>query len=61
MLTKLMTALASFRREESGATAIEYAIIVGVIAAGVAVGATTFGGDVTGALNGMSTELSAMK
>lgn len=61
MLTKLLSALASFRREESGATAIEYAIIVGVIAAGVAVGAGTFKGDVTGALNGMSTELSAMK
>jgi pilus assembly protein Flp/PilA len=40
-----------FRKNESGATAIEYALIAGLIAVGIIVGAQTLGGQINTQFN----------
>ena len=56
-----MQLIASFLRDDSGATAIEYGLIAALIALGIMVGATSLGGalnaefvSIASALNGAS-------
>ena len=41
----------NFTRDESGATAIEYGLIAGLIAVGIIAALTAFGGGLTGMFN----------
>ena len=43
--------LTRFRREESGAAAAEYALLLAIIAAGLAVAAGTLGSEISAAMN----------
>lgn len=49
--------LQTFLRREDGASAIEYAIIAGLIAVGIITAATALGTDVTGLFNTISDTL----
>ena len=46
-LSHVEAKLARFSREESGATAVEYALIVGLIAVAIIVAVTALGGSLT--------------
>ncbi|WP_082080182.1 Flp family type IVb pilin [Cupriavidus basilensis] len=46
-------ALAGFIRDERGATAIEYGLIVGLVAMGIVTGATTLGGNLSSAFSNL--------
>jgi pilus assembly protein Flp/PilA len=47
----------TFARDESGATAIEYALIAALIAVGIVTAATTLGTDISSLFGTVSTEL----
>ena len=47
--------LVAFLADDSGATAIEYGLIAGIIAIGLIVAMTTFGTNLTGLFNMVST------
>ncbi len=51
--------LARFLREENGAAAAEYALLLAIIAAGLAVSAGTLGSAISGALNSASSDITA--
>ena len=51
--------LARFLREENGAAAAEYALLLAIIAAGLAVSAGTLGTAISGALNSASSTINA--
>ncbi len=46
-----------FRKNESGATAIEYGLIAALIAVAIITAATTLGGDIANTFTRVSTEL----
>ena len=46
--------LVDFTRDDSGATAIEYGLIVGLIAVGILAALVVFGGGVTGMFNNIN-------
>ncbi|HMS20825.1 Flp family type IVb pilin [uncultured Sphingorhabdus sp.] len=48
----------SFLRDDSGASAAEYALILAIIGAGIAVAAIALGGAISGALNDATTCIS---
>ncbi|QND51778.1 Flp family type IVb pilin [Phyllobacterium sp. 628] len=48
---------AGFPKNRSGATAIEYALIAGIISIGIVAGAGTLGNAVGGAFNGVATKV----
>jgi pilus assembly protein Flp/PilA len=50
-MRKLLARGKFFSRDEKGATMVEYAIVVGVIAFVAIAGATTFGSDLSSALS----------
>ena len=50
-MTKSVHFLARFCREESGAAAAEYALLLAIIAAGLAVAAGTLGSEISEAMN----------
>jgi pilus assembly protein Flp/PilA len=50
-----MTTLIRLWKDESGASAAEYALILAIIGAAIAVAAITLGGTIGGALNNAST------
>ena len=45
----------AFLRDESGASAAEYALILAIVGAGIAAAAFTLGGSISGAMNTAST------
>lgn len=47
-----MNSIISFLRNESGAAAAEYALILAIVGAGIAVAAVALGGAVSAAING---------
>jgi pilus assembly protein Flp/PilA len=55
-MKKLMT---KFRKNESGATAIEYALIAGLIGVVIIAGATTLGNNVSAKLTSVGTKVTA--
>jgi len=56
----MLSLIKRFYREERGATATEYAMLVVFIALAIAVGAQTLGGGVTNLFNAVSTTLQAV-
>lgn len=52
--------LARFTKNERGATAIEYGLIVGLIALGIAVGATKLGSDISTGFSTIGTRITAL-
>ena len=55
-----MNFLRRFRKEEEGATAIEYGLIAGLIAVVIITAVTALGTDLTGLFEGISTELNSV-
>ena len=53
--------LRKFRRNQSGATAIEYALIAAVVGIGILAGAQALKGDLNTKLTGLGTDLTAAK
>lgn len=51
-MKNLLTATRNFIREEEGATAVEYAVVVALIIIGAIAAVTAFGGALTGWFNG---------
>jgi pilus assembly protein Flp/PilA len=49
----------NFTRDESGASAAEYALILAIVGAGIAVAAAALGGAISGAMNRATTEIAA--
>lgn len=49
-----------FLSNESGATAIEYGLIAGLIAVGIVVGATALGTDLNGLFSRLATKLNGL-
>lgn len=47
-----MRSITSFLRNESGAAAAEYALILAIVGAGIGVAAAALGGAISGAING---------
>jgi len=47
-----MSSIISFLRDESGAAAAEYALILAIVGAGIGVAAAALGGAISGAING---------
>ena len=63
MLSKLFLLqlkISSFFKREDGATAIEYAIIAGLIAVVIIVGATALGEDISGLFERIATKLESI-
>ena len=58
-MTKLQTLAARFIRDEEGATAVEYALMVALIAAVVITGARFLGNTSNNVLNGVGTQVAA--
>jgi pilus assembly protein Flp/PilA len=56
MKTYLQQAIA-FLRDEEGASAIEYALLVALVALGIAAALTTFSGKITSLYNRVGTQL----
>lgn len=52
--------LARFQRQQRGATAIEYALIVGLVALGIAVGAKQLGTDISSGFTTLGTTVKNM-
>lgn len=52
-----MTFLSKFVRDESGAAAAEYALILAIVGTGIAGAAILLGGAITGAMNSAATEI----
>ena len=53
-MTKSSVSLARFLREENGASAAEYALLLAIIAAGIAVAAGTLGSAISNAMDNAS-------
>ncbi|MCC1482893.1 Flp family type IVb pilin [Roseibaca sp. Y0-43] len=53
----MLTIMKSFLKDESGATAIEYGLIAGLVAVAIIGGLTALGVDLTALFTGVSTEL----
>jgi pilus assembly protein Flp/PilA len=53
----MLTALKSFARDESGATAIEYGLLTGLLAIGVSVSLSVFGNPLEQVFSKVSTQL----
>ena len=49
-----------FAKDESGASAAEYALILAIVGAGIAAAATTLGTNIATALNGAATTIGAV-
>jgi pilus assembly protein Flp/PilA len=49
----------NFLKDESGAAAAEYVLIIGVMGVAIAAGATVFGGDLKDALTNIGTAIKA--
>ena len=58
-MTKSVRFLARFCREESGAAAAEYALLLAIIAAGLAVAAGTLGSSISNAMDNASSCIDA--
>ncbi len=54
-MRKITTALTSLWRDESGASAAEYALILAIVGTGIAVAAVTLGTAISGAMTTAST------
>lgn len=54
-MTAVLERLSSFGADESGATAIEYGLIAGLVAVTIIVGMTAFGSSLSGMFNMVST------
>jgi pilus assembly protein Flp/PilA len=52
-----MRSFISFLKDESGAAAAEYALILAVVAGGIAVAAGTLGTDITNTLNAIAKDV----
>jgi len=52
-----MTKFASFLRDESGASAAEYVLILAIIGGGIVLAATALSGAISSALNGAATTI----
>ena len=50
-----MTKFVSFLKEEAGASAAEYALILAIVGAGIALAAIALGGSITNAVTGAAT------
>ena len=59
MKTHLLRPLRRFRRATKAVSALEYAILVGVIAVAVGAALATFGGEITTAIEKIGTNLKA--
>ena len=58
-MTNSIGFLARFLREENGAAAAEYALLLAIIAAGLAVAAGTLGSAISNALDNAATDIKA--
>ena len=56
----MRTLMNRFRRDEGGATMVEYGLLVGLIALVVALGATVLGQDISTMFNDIGTYLSGL-
>ena len=52
-----MTFVKTFIRDESGASAAEYALILAIVGAGIALAASTLGGAIETAISNTTTEV----
>lgn len=52
-----MTKLASFLKDESGASAAEYALILAIVGAGIAVAALYLGNQISNAINDIGAKI----
>ena len=50
----------SFLRDESGASAAEYALILAIVGSGIAVAAVALGGAISGSLNKQAAKITAI-
>lgn len=57
MLSLFVNLKTRFQRDETGATAVEYGIMVGLIAVAIIVVVSTLGGQLTGLFQDVSTQL----
>ncbi len=55
----MMNKFVAFLKDEEGATAVEYGLIIGLIAAVIVVIVSTLGGQVNSSFNKVSTQLPA--
>lgn len=55
----MLRSITRFLRDEEGATAIEYGLIAGLVAIGIAVALTALGTDLSGLFTRISTKLKA--
>ncbi|MFZ4601407.1 MAG: Flp family type IVb pilin [Caulobacterales bacterium] len=55
----MKTIMKKFRKDENGATAIEYALIAGLIGVVIIAGATTLGNNVSAKLTSVGTKVTA--
>jgi pilus assembly protein Flp/PilA len=60
-LIMLMESLRSFIKREDGASAIEYALIAGLIAVAIITAVAAVGTDITAVFNNIATELKKVK
>jgi pilus assembly protein Flp/PilA len=58
-MLKLISKIQAYKKDESGATAIEYGLIAAGVAVGIAVVVFTFGDDLTALFEGMSEQLNS--
>jgi pilus assembly protein Flp/PilA len=58
-VTDMTKFVREFLRNESGASAAEYALILAIVGAGIAVAAAALGGAISGAMNRATTTISA--
>jgi Flp pilus assembly pilin Flp len=56
----MLCVINTFRRNESGATATEYAMLIVFVALAIAAGAQTLGGGITNLFNSVSTTLTGV-
>jgi pilus assembly protein Flp/PilA len=57
LLFKIHDRMMKLREDETGASAVEYAILVGIVGAAIATGAGTFGNGLSGVFSNMLTKL----
>ncbi len=55
----MLNAIRQFVKEEEGASAAEYALILAIITIGIVVAMQALGGAITGAINNATTEINA--
>nr|WP_320143555.1 Flp family type IVb pilin [uncultured Cohaesibacter sp.] len=56
-----MNKFTHFLKDESGATAIEYALLAGLIGVGIMAAASTLGGGISSLMNSIAGKLSGIK